>query len=242
MPFEFDFDFGAENGNAVIGRFLPRVSIPLGERWQMNNLTLAIVASAPGGRPGFPGNPEPIKGGQVFGLGDWTNASIFLPPLRSKNFFVGFGPALGLPVATDPLLGSQKWTIGPILRIGYRPGKWNFNALIINLWSYAGNPDRKAVNQLLIRGLIRYQFNEKWFFTSNPIITSNWKASAGQRWLCPLGGGMGRAFPFAGRKISIAFHGYYNVIRPEGAPTGLFRIDLLYPLPGSRKSDHDGQN
>ena len=30
MPFEFDFDFGAANGNAVIGRFFPRISVPLG--------------------------------------------------------------------------------------------------------------------------------------------------------------------------------------------------------------------
>ena len=237
MPFEFDFDFGAENGNAVIGRFMPRVSIPIGERWQLNNLTLAILAFAPGGRPGFPGNPEPIEGGRVFGLGDWTNGSIFLPPLKSKNFSLGFGPAFGLPVATDPRLGSEKWTFGPLLRIGYRPGKWNFNALIINLWSYAGNPHRKDINQLLIRGLIRHPINDKWYLTSNPIITANWKASRGQRWLFPLGAGLGRSFQLGKGKMSVAVHGYFNVIRPDGAPTGLFRIDMLYPLPGSRKSE-----
>jgi hypothetical protein len=44
-------------------------------------------------------------------------------------------------------------------------------ALIVNLWSFAGDSNRKEVNQLLIRGLIRRRLGGGWYFTSNPIIT-----------------------------------------------------------------------
>ena len=238
IPFEFDYDFGAANGNAFIGRFLPLVSIPLGKQWRLNNLTLALVAAVPaGGRAGFPGNPDPIGSTRsVVGLADWINATLFVPPVRSKKLTLGFGLGFGIPLATDTRIGSEKWTAGPAFRIGYRPGKWNLNALIVNLWSYAGNPERGEVNQLIIRGLIRRPLSGTWFLTSNPIITNNWGASAGQRWLVPLGGGIGRIFSLGNRSLSIAAHFYYNITKPDGAPDGLFRLDFLFPVPGSQQN------
>jgi hypothetical protein len=48
-PIEIDFDTGAANGNATIMRLMPLAAFPMGERWKIINLTLAIVADAPGG-------------------------------------------------------------------------------------------------------------------------------------------------------------------------------------------------
>jgi hypothetical protein len=233
MPFEFDYDFGAANGNALIGRFFPLVVVPLGEKWQYHNLTLAILANAPGGRPGLPGNPNPIAGEKAYGLGDFINISTFLPTLKSDRFIFGFGFALGLPLATNVGLGSGKWSVGPSLRLSYNPGKWKFNVLGGNLWSFAGDPERNEVNQTIIRGLIRHPLGTKWFFTSNPIITANWKAGRGQKWLVPLGGGIGKKFSLFKREMSIAVHAYYNVERPTGAPKGLMRLDLLFKQPAA---------
>ncbi|MGB5693437.1 MAG: hypothetical protein WBM43_12600 [Flavobacteriaceae bacterium] len=228
MPFEFDYDFGAIAGNALIGRFFPLITVPLGEKWQYHNLTLAVIADAPGGRPGFPGNPDAVIGEKAFGLGDWINISTFLPALNSDKFIFGFGFAMGIPLATNPGFGSGKWSIGPSLRIGFNPGKWRINFLGGNLWSYAGDSERGEVNQMIIRGLIRRPFGSKWFFTSNPIITANWNAGRGQRWLVPLGGGIGNNFNLFKMDMSLAVHGYLNVERPAGAPKGLVRVDLLF--------------
>lgn len=123
--------------------------------------------------------------------------------------------------------------LGPALRIAYRPGEWNIGAIFVNLWSFAGDSNRKEVNQLLIRGLVRRRLGDGWYFTSNPIITANWNASSGQIWLIPLGGGGGRRFDLGIFPVAISAHYYYNIIKPEGAPIGLFRIDLIIPVPAA---------
>jgi hypothetical protein len=231
LPIEMDVDNGAANGDAVIFRLMPLASFPMGERWKIINLTLAIVADAPGGVPGHPGNPEPGEGGRVFGLGDLTNAVFFTPPSRSTKFVWGFGPGVGLPIATDPRLGSGKWSLGPAFRFAYRPGPWNLGAVVVNLFSVAGDEERSDVNQLLIRGLIRRRLKNRWYFTYNPIITANWDAPSDQRWLVPLGGGIGRTFTAGGQSVAVSVHAYANVIKPDGAPDGLIRIGFVVPIP-----------
>jgi len=233
LPIELDFDHGADNGRATIMRLMPLASFPLGETWRLLNLSLLIVANAPGGVPGRPGNPEPEAGGRVFGLGDLTNAVFFTPPSRSTKFVWGFGPAVGLPIATDDRLGSGKLSLGPAFRFSYRPGPWSLGAIFVNLWSVAGDSDRADVNQLLIRGLIRRRLKNRWYFTSGPIITANWNASADQRWLVPLGGGIGRTFTVGGSPMAVSLQAFVNVIKPDGAPDGLVRFDLLVPIPKS---------
>ncbi len=231
LPIEIDFDYGAANGDAIISRILPLVAIPLGERWKLVNLTLAVVADAPGGVPGRPGNPEPVPGPNVFGLGDLTDAVLFTPPTGSPRFVWGFGPAFTFPIATDARLGSGKWSAGPAFRVAWRPGKWNLGGIFVYLRSYAGDADRSDVDQLMIRGLIRRQLGNGWYLTSNPIITANGSVPSGQRWLVPLGGGIGKRLAIGSSEIAVAVHAYANVIKPDGAPDGLFRFDVVIPIP-----------
>ena len=127
VPIEFDFDYGASNGKAFINRYAPLLAVPLGRQWKLINLTLAIVARAPGGVPGRPGNPDPVPGEETFGLSDLTNAVFFTPPATERLVW-GFGPIVTFPIATDPALGSQKWSAGPAFRIAYRPGPWNLGS------------------------------------------------------------------------------------------------------------------
>lgn len=65
------------------------------------------------------------------------------------------------------------------------------------------------------------------------MITANWNASADQRWLVPLGGGIGRTFTVGGSPMAVSLQAFANVIKPDGAPDGLVRFDLLVPIPKS---------
>ena len=49
----------------------------------------------------------------------------------------------------------------------------------------------------------------------------------------PIGGGIGKRFTVGSRVFALSGHAYFNVIKPEGAPEGLFRIDFVLPIPVS---------
>ena len=237
VPIEFDFDSGAANGDAVIVRLLPVNSLLVKDTWRLVNVALITLADAPGGVPGFPGNPQPIPGEKVFGLADFTDA-IFYTPTKSKGLMWGVGGMFGFPTATNDVLGSGKWSAGPAMRLGYQSGPWRLGLLAGNRWSFAGDSDRAEVNQLMARGLVRCRLGKGWFFIYAPIITANWNASSGQRWLVPLGGGIGKSFKFRPTSLNISLQAYGNALKPDGAPDSVFRIAFGIPfrVPGRDNS------
>jgi hypothetical protein len=232
LPIEFDTDFGAENGNALILRFIPLNRISVSRKWKLINIAVATVVDAPGGVPGLPGNPDPVGDGRAFGLGDLLDIAVFTPR-GSRKVIWGVGPMFGLPTATDERLGSGKWTAGPAARLAYRQDPWRLGLVLGNHWSFAGDSDRSDVNQLLIRGLIARDLKNEWFLTYSPIITANWNAPSGQRWVVPLGGGLGKRFELGSLPVSLAIQGFANVVKPDGAPDTIFRITLVTPIPRS---------
>lgn len=229
LPIELDFDSGAANGDAIISRLIPVNSFALNKDWRLVNVALAVIADAPGGVPGSPGNPEPIPGPNVFGLGDLTDA-VLLSKTQSNGLSWGVGVVFGLPVATDDSLGSGKWSAGPAIRLGYQSGPWRFGMLAGNLKSFAGDADRADVNQLLVRGLVRRELGNNWFFVYSPIITANWNASSDQRWLVPLGGGFGKSFKVRSTPVNLSVQAYSNVTKPDGAPDSVFRLAFVLPV------------
>jgi len=225
LPIELEFDSGALNGDASILRFMPLYSFPSFNKWKVVNLDLLTFADAPGGVPGQPGNPEPIPGDRVFGVSDLLHAS-FYTPSRSGSLIWGLGGLLMIPTASDSTLGSGKWSAGPAFRISYRTGSWNLGAFGGQSWSFAGDDYRKDVSQFIMRGTIRRQLPNNWYFVSAPVITANWKAD-GEKWLVPMGGGFGKVFDIGGDPWALSLQGYYNVIKPVGAPNWAVRISLI---------------
>ena len=230
LPAEIDFDSGADNGNAVIARLLPLNTISLNNDWQLINAAIFVIADAPGGVPGKPGNPDPVPGPNTVGLGDFIDA-LFFSRTQSNGFIWGVGPIMSFPIASDDKLGSGKWSAGPAVRIAYNSGPWHFGMLAGNLSSFAGDADRADINQLLVRGLIRRKLNKGWFLKYSPIITANWNAESDQRWLIPLGGGIGKNFKLFSKAAAFSIEAYSNVIKPDGAPDSMFRIALTLPIP-----------
>lgn len=238
LPVELDLDSGASNGDAAIFRLMPLYSFPVSDKWKLINLNLVTIADAPGGRPGQPGNPNPEPGGRVLGFGDLIHAS-FATPKMSGNLIWGLGAMLSIPIASKSQLGSGKWSGGPAARITYKTGQWSLGAFGGQLWSFAGDEQRSDISQLMVRAVIRRQLPNDWFFLSAPIITANWNAPHEQRWLVPLGGGFGKRFSLARYPWAWSMQGYYNVIKPDGAPNWAIRFAFVVALP---LSDHSGMS
>jgi hypothetical protein len=62
------------------------------------------------------------------------------------------------------------------------------------LWSFAGDDDRKNVNQTLIEPFVNYNLSKGWYLLTDMVITANWETNNSNRWTVPVGGGVGRIF------------------------------------------------
>jgi hypothetical protein len=225
LPVELDLDRGAANGNAAIMRIQPLYKFPLGQRMELANLTILTLADAPG-TPAFPGAPGAVK---TTGIADLLHASFFTPK-TDGNVVWGVGPIISLPTATDPALGSEKWTAGPAVRFAYRTQTWNVGFVAGQRWSFAGTGARKDVNQLMLRGAIRRELPNNWYLVSAPLITANW-GRPGQDWLVPVGGGIGRKFKIGDFPWAWSVQGYYNAIKADADPDWIVRFAIISAIP-----------
>lgn len=168
----------------------------------------------------------------AFGLGD-INPTFFFSPAKPGKLIWGMGPAFVLPSATDRALGAGKWSAGPSVVALAQPGRWTFGALVSNVWSFAGQKSRPAVNSMLLQYFVNRNFSKGWYFASSPIITSNWRAGDGDKWLMPLGGGFGRVTRIGAAPVNWQVTAYANVIRPDTLPSPRWQLRLqlalLYP-------------
>jgi hypothetical protein len=229
LPVELEVDSGATNGDATLLRISPLYGKPSTNNWKVIHLNMLTIADAPGGVPGRPGNPDPVPGEHVFGMGDLMHTSFITPPSSGKVVW-GFGPMLSIPIASDSSLGSGKWSAGPAFRFVYRSGPWNLGMFGGQIWSFAGSSNRGDISQLIVRGAIRRELPKNWYFVSAPIITANWK-SEGRKWMLPLGGGIGKVIRIHSKPWAMSLQGYYNVVKPDGAPNWSVRLAIVAPLP-----------
>jgi len=83
VPIETIFDFGADNGNAIFIQLQPVIPFNVGKELIVSRTIIPFI-SAPGGIPGFPGNPEPVPGPREFGLGDILQTLFWVPKGSDK--------------------------------------------------------------------------------------------------------------------------------------------------------------
>lgn len=86
--------------------------------------------------------------GRIGGIGD-INQIFALSPSHAGSLIWGVGPTISYPSASDPALGSGKWSAGPTVVALTMPGPWVLGILANNIWSFAGPSDRAPVNQLM---------------------------------------------------------------------------------------------
>ena len=91
------------------------------------------------------------------GLGD-TVQSFFLSPKEPGwgRIIWGVGPALLLPTATDDVLGSGKFGLGPTAVLLKQEGPWTFGFLANHIWSVAGDSDRADVSSTFLQPFLAY--------------------------------------------------------------------------------------
>lgn len=200
----------------------PVIPVPLSKSLLLVTRTIVPVINQP---------TSPTGRQSEFGLGD-INPQFFFTPLTNSRITWGVGPTIVLPTATQDVLGQGKWSAGPAAVVVVTTKHMVFGAVGNNVWSFAGSPDRRNVNQMLVQPFINYNLSNGWYLVSSPIITANWEAESGDEPLTlPIGGGFGRIFAIGDQKVNASVQAFWNLVKPDGAGNWSLRAQLQFLFP-----------
>ncbi|HLJ85410.1 MAG TPA: neuromedin U [Candidatus Angelobacter sp.] len=238
-----NFGIGPFDRNQNVLNIQPVIPVQASENWNVIIRWIAPIVwqPAPGtanlelfgineDTPAFLAAQEAQKNAGVFGFGD-MNPTFFLSPAKAHKLTWGVGPVFVLPTATSRALGQGKFSLGPSVVALVQPGPWTIGILANNAWSVAGHSDRSSVNQMTFQYFINYNLKKGWYLSSAPILTANWRASSGNVWTVPAGGGIGRVFALGLQPVNISAQFYGNAAHPaSGSPWGM-RLSMAFLFP-----------
>ena len=219
IPIQNNTEFGISADNRVqnVTNVQPVVPVGLGNKVNMIIRTIIPIIN------------QPLSDDKSkFGLGD-VALSLFFTPRKPGKLIWGVGPAIGIPTATDSVLGTGKLSAGPAVIWLIQPRGWTIGFIVQNTWSIAGSSDRQNVNSFYSQVFIVKNIAKGWYVNSSPIITQNWEAEYG--WLVPIGAGFGKVFRMGKLPVN-AQVGYYNyLVSPDNGPAWQLRVQLSFMFP-----------
>jgi hypothetical protein len=226
VPLENDFNphTGVDKENSYVFELKPVVPFRLSDNWTLITRTIIPVIQVPDLAPGVSGTS---------GLGD-VQESLFLSPAKAGPVIWGAGPVISFPTATEKILGTKKLSLGPTVVVLRSQGHWLFGSLVQNLFSVAGPSGRPDVNQMLLQPFVNYNLPHKWYLTSSPIITANWEAKSSERWVVPVGGGVGKIVHLGKQPVNVYTQFFRNVQRPDGTSSWSARFNMTFLFPKKR--------
>lgn len=225
VPFQNNLDYSIGPYDRVRDtlNIQPVIPLPLGRGLMLISRIIIPIVYQP---------DASMPGGGSSGLGD-VNPTFFVAPASPGRLIWGIGPAFLLDTATQRAIGTGKWSGGLSAVALLQPARWTLGVLVSNVWSFAGSDDRDDVNQMTLQYFVNYNITKAVFLTSAPIITANWKAPAGDRWIVPFGLGVGAVFKVGKLAMNGQLAAYYNAITPDTLPSPAWQlrvqIGFLFP-------------
>ena len=199
--------------------------------WDVKNIAYFEFNDFPRAIPGQPiGNPEPAGFEAATGIGDVLTGFWFSRKgAHHGRHHLSWGLGAQLPTASDDELGSGKWSVGPSFDYEYENGRLFAGAIAMQLWSVAGDSDRKDVSTLIIKPFVYYSLNEVWDLMYVPYgISVYWDKNSGDKVYLPLGGGAQRRFRVGSAEMNLGAALYYNAVRPDNGTEWDLRLLLEF--------------
>jgi hypothetical protein len=180
------------------------------------NISYLEVADYPRAVPGKPtGNPEP---GTESATGISDTLSAFLMSKEREHHgphHFAYGLATQFPTASDDTLGSGKWSLGPAIEYEYHNNRFYAAFVALQLWSVAGDADRKDVSMLMIKPMVTYDLGKQWKAVYMPYgVSVYWNKPASDAVYLPLGGGLQRDFRIGSLEMAASVQFFSYVVRP----------------------------
>jgi len=223
VPIQMTYDQNIgpnDDGSKLQTNIQPVIPFDVGEDWNLLTRTILPVVKQDDIFPGA---------GSQFGLGD-TSMSLFFSPKKPTNGVTwGAGPIILLPTATDPLLGSKKWGVGPAGIVLSMMGPWTVGGLSNHVWSVAGDSDRSDISNTFIQPFAAYTWPSAWTVSLQSESTYDWK---GEEWAVPVNLTVSKLVRFGKLPVSLQAGTGYWVKSPTNGPEGVrFRLQANIVLP-----------
>ena len=222
VPFQNNTDvgIGEDNGYKNTTNFQPVIPITLSKK--LNLITRYILPVV---------SQKNITGDSTSqaGLGDLNISAFFSPAEAKKGFVWGLGPVFLVPTATDELLGSKKFSIGPSALALLQTHSMTIGALVSQTWSVAGDEDRSDVNLLYVQPFFTYNWKSGAGVGFSAEISQNWESDNTSIFLIPAVQGITR---LGKQTIQLQIGPRFQVVSPNknGAVFGV-RAQLSFVFP-----------
>ena len=224
VPFQlnYDSDIGPlDEGERWTLNIQPVIPVSINDEWNMISRTIVPLIDQ---KEIFP------DAGSQSGLGDILQSIFFSPVEPTANGWIwGVGPAFLLPTATDELLGTEKWSLGPSVVALRQRGPWTYGGLANHITSVAGESDRADINASFMQPFVSYTTPNAWTFTFQTEATYDWE---GEEWSVPISAVATKVTSIGSQLFSAGVGLKYWADGPDGAPGGLgarFVLTLLFP-------------
>ena len=221
VPFQSNWDFGIgpEDASRYTLNIQPVVPLSLDEDWNLIVRTIMPVIDAESSAAGVP---------DASGLGDIVQSFFFSPVDPVNGWIVGAGPAFLYPSASDALLGSEQWGVGPTAVALKQDGPWTWGALVNHLSSFAGDEARADINATFLQPFVSYITPSKTTYTLNSESTYDWERD---QWLVPLNAVVSQLVAIGDQPVQLSLGARYYAEGPDGGPEWGLRaaVTLLFP-------------
>jgi len=224
MPVQanYDEDFGLDDEGAVLRiNVQPVIPFSIGPDWNLISRTILPVLNF---------DDVPVPGTSEFGLGDTVQSLFFSPKAPTSSGWIwGAGPVLLIPTATDEVLGSEKWGIGPTAVVLRQAGPWTYGALANHIESFAGTSRRADVSATFIQPFLTYVTPTQTTFALNTESTYDWETN---KWSVPINLTAAQMLRFGNQLVQIGGGLRYWVTTPDAGPEDwALRLQFTFLFP-----------
>lgn len=227
VPIQSNFDFGIGPGDGTrwTTNIQPVIPLSVNDDWNLITRTIIPIVEVEG--------TALTDAGDASGLGDIVQSFFFSP--TSSDPIWGIGPAFLYPSATDPLLGGEKWGMGPTAVVLKQEGPWTFGGLVNHIWDFAGDDARNDVNATFIQPFVSYITPTATTFSLNTESTYDWTSG---EWVVPINFVVSQLTKFGSQPVQVFAGARYYADAPTGGPEWGVRagLTLLFPKGAPPKS------
>lgn len=223
VPLQFNYDSKigpTDDGTRITLNVQPVIPFQLNDKWNLISRTILPIISQQDVIPGA---------GSQTGLGDTVQTLFFSPRPSPGGLIWGIGPVFLLPTASDDLLGTGKWGVGPSIVVLKQTGHWTFGVLANHIESFAGDGSRANVSSTFVNPFLSRTFEGGWSIGTQ--LEHTFDNENGQD-IGQVSVFFSKVTRIAGQNVSFGVVPRYWYKTSAGSPEGAairFSVVLLFP-------------